>query len=42
MISIEDLSQISQAEKEAKDAVPNQINVCVARYLECLFQKVPP
>ncbi len=30
MISIEDLSQITQAEKEAKDAVPHQIDVCVA------------
>jgi bidirectional [NiFe] hydrogenase diaphorase subunit len=30
MISIEDLSQISQAEREAKDAVPHQIDVCVA------------
>ena len=30
MISIEDLAQISQAEKEAREAVPHQINVCVA------------
>src|SRR5512145_687834 len=30
MVSIEDLSQISQAERDAKDAVEHQVNVCVA------------
>lgn len=30
MISIEDLAGIAQAEKDARDAVPHQVNVCVA------------
>src|SRR5512140_208937 len=30
MISIEDLAQISQAERESRDAAGHQINVCVA------------
>ena len=30
MISIEDLAQISQAEKEAREAVTHQVSVCVA------------